>query len=120
MRKHESRKVYNRSIDMCDSEKNSNQPFIFVGGYGRSGTTLMRAILDVHPSIKCGPETKVLPTFVNFVVNWKKKFGNGLETDWKNAGMESAMVDAGIINFITHIMLNRGFTADRQELIHKF
>jgi hypothetical protein len=105
--------VYNRSEDMCTSEKNSILPFIFVGGYGRSGTTLMRAILDVHPSIKCGPETKVLPTFVNFVVSWKKKFGNSLETDWKNAGIESAMVDAGIINFVTHIMLNRGFTADR-------
>lgn len=27
--------------------------------------------------------------------------------------MESKMVDAGIINFLTHIMMNRGFTAER-------
>jgi hypothetical protein len=57
-------------------------PMIFIGGYARSGTTLMRAILDVHPSVTCGnissifyplnkshtnfefsqgPETKILP-----------------------------------------------------------
>ncbi len=34
---------------------------IFIGGAGRSGTTLLRMMLDSHPNICCGPELKILP-----------------------------------------------------------
>ncbi len=30
--------------------------FVFVGGCPRSGTTLMKRMLDAHPDIFCGPE----------------------------------------------------------------
>jgi hypothetical protein len=32
---------------------------VIVGGCGRSGTTLMRVILDTHPRICCGPESSL-------------------------------------------------------------
>ena len=34
-------------------------PPIFIGGAGRSGTTLLRVMLDSHRHIACGPELKV-------------------------------------------------------------
>lgn len=33
-------------------EYNRNMPLIFIGGVPRSGTTLMRAMLDAHPDVR--------------------------------------------------------------------
>ena len=38
----------------------SQQSPVIVGGCGRSGTTLLRVMLDSHPHIACGPETSLL------------------------------------------------------------
>jgi len=38
-----------------------DMPLIFVGGMPRSGTTLMRAMLDAHPDVRCGQETLLIP-----------------------------------------------------------
>lgn len=43
---------------------NRQSGHIFVGGAGRSGTTLMRVLLDAHPRICCGPELKLLGQFI--------------------------------------------------------
>ena len=47
---------------------------IFVGGEGRSGTTLLRVMLDAHPSIACGPESHFLtdPEFERFHRHFRK------------------------------------------------
>lgn len=44
---------------MKAEDENIGSSPIFVGGAGRSGTTLVRVILDSHPNIVCGPELKV-------------------------------------------------------------
>ena len=36
------------------------KPPIFIIGCPRSGTTLLRVILDSHPNICCGPETHIV------------------------------------------------------------
>jgi len=40
----------------------SGDSLIFVGGAGRSGTTLMRVMLNAHPSLCAGPEFKLVPS----------------------------------------------------------
>lgn len=47
------------SDDLC------NDPAIFIGGCGRSGTTLLREMLNRHPAIACGPETAFLCDLIN-------------------------------------------------------
>jgi hypothetical protein len=64
---------------------------IFVGGEGRSGTTLLRVMLDAHPAIACGPESHFLvdPEFERFHRHFRGKW-------WKRAegyGYGAAEID---------------------------
>lgn len=53
---------------------------IFIGGAGRSGTTLMRVILDTHPNIVCGPEFKIIPSILEHWANTARRFGSILRS----------------------------------------
>ena len=49
------------------SEKYLNKNLLFIVGAMSSGTTLMRLILDVHPDVNCGDETKIVHLMLEFV-----------------------------------------------------
>ena len=53
------RAVLRRPADDLGGSYVSAERHIILGGCGRSGTTLARVILDSHPAICCGPESKV-------------------------------------------------------------
>lgn len=49
------------------SEEYLNKNLLFIVGAMSSGTTLMRLILDVHPDVNCGDETKIVHLMLEFV-----------------------------------------------------
>ena len=52
------------ALDLTGQKREYNSqthPFIFIGGHPRSGTTLVRAMLDSHNKIRCGEETRIIP-----------------------------------------------------------
>ncbi|GBO32091.1 Protein-tyrosine sulfotransferase [Araneus ventricosus] len=60
-------------------------PLVFIGGMPRSGTTLLRVLLDAHPDIRCGEETRVIPRLL------------GLKSQWLKSPLESRRLkEAGI------------------------
>lgn len=62
----------------------SARPPIFVGGAPRSGTTLLRVILDSHPSIACGMEIRAVPTIAQLWARCEAEAGGVL---WENYGV---------------------------------
>ncbi|KAL0965269.1 hypothetical protein UPYG_G00279060 [Umbra pygmaea] len=51
----------------------SDVPLVFVGGVPRSGTTLMRVMLDAHPAVRCGEETRVVPRLLSLRMDWARE-----------------------------------------------
>jgi protein-tyrosine sulfotransferase len=86
-------------------------PFIFIGGIPRSGTTLMRAMLDAHPLVRCGEETRVIPRILALRAQWKKS-----DREWKRlqeAGVNDQVINAAISSFIVQVIAGHGAPAPR-------
>ena len=83
-----------------------NTPVIFVGGMPRSGTTLMRVMLDAHPDVRCGEETHVVPMLLGMRTNLgAKEFSRTRLTE---AGITGEILDDATRAFILEIIAHHG------------
>jgi protein-tyrosine sulfotransferase len=64
---------------------------IFIGGFTRSGTTLLRYIIDSHPHITCGPESK------NFIPELRLCIDKILGSDILKKSLKNFMLTEGDI-----------------------
>ncbi|KAF0765146.1 protein-tyrosine sulfotransferase isoform X2 [Aphis craccivora] len=113
-----------------------NMPLIFIGGVPRSGTTLMRAMLDAHPDVRqyiknknitilqitnhvltptvrcrCGQETRVVPRILQMRNHWYKSSKESLRL--KEAGVSEEVINSAVASFILEVIARHGVPAPR-------
>ncbi|XP_049776260.1 protein-tyrosine sulfotransferase-like [Schistocerca cancellata] len=86
-------------------------PLIFIGGVPRSGTTLMRAMLDAHPEVRCGQETRVIPRILQMRSHWLKSQKESVRLE--EAGLSKEVLDSAIAAFCLEIIARHGDPAPR-------
>jgi protein-tyrosine sulfotransferase len=71
---------------------------------------LMRAILDAHPSVRCGEETRLIPRMI-FLRN--QLISSEKESDrFKSSFISNHLIDLATAQFILEIIVKHGKTAE--------
>jgi len=78
-----------------------NMSLIFIGGMPRSGTTLIRAMLDAHPRVRCGEETHVIPLALRFQKRWQMLKRNRERLE--EAGITDDVFSSAVAAFILEV-----------------
>ena len=87
----QNRKFVSVSMNRTSFEYSRESALIFVGGVPRSGTTLMRALLDTNADVRCGEETRVILKILDSHDCWIKAVNDTVM-------LEEAGVDTDIMN----------------------
>ncbi|CAF3414284.1 unnamed protein product [Rotaria sp. Silwood1] len=99
-----------KEFQQSNYNSSSLKPIIFIGGMPRSGTTLMRAILDSHPLVRCGEETRVIPRILSMRTAWKKS-----HVEWNRlmaGGMTEEILDSAVRAFVYDILFHHSQSSD--------
>lgn len=105
------KKAYIYGLDNRQYTYDRNIDVFFIGGMPRSGTTLVRAMLDAHPDIRCGEETRVIPRILQMRQQWlKSKKESARLTE---AGLGKEVLDSAIAAFVLEIIAKHGEAAPR-------
>ncbi|KAM4726294.1 tyrosylprotein sulfotransferase 1, like [Anableps anableps] len=86
-------------------------PLIFIGGFPRSGTTLMRVMLDAHNAVRCGEETRVIPRLLAMRATWSRSVKERIRLD--EAGVTDQVLDAAVRAFLLEVIVGHGEPAPR-------
>ncbi|TRY67835.1 hypothetical protein TCAL_03112 [Tigriopus californicus] len=106
-----SRRTAMIASDGTVHEYDRQSPLIFIGGVPRSGTTLMRAMLDAHPAVRCGEETRVVPRILQMRAHWMKSQKEA--TRLEEAGLGGDVLDSAISAFILEVVARHGEPSER-------
>ena len=77
-------------------------PIVWISGVPRSGTTLMRVILGTHPSVRCGPETRLIPRILQMHATWNAS--NVESSRLREGGISDRVVNSAISSFILELL----------------
>ena len=98
----------NRIVELVENvsqwkmEHDMRRQIIFVGGVPRSGTTLMRVLLDAHREISCGQETRIIPRILRMYSGWNK-------SERESQRLSEASLDQSALNRVMAAMLMQIF-----------
>lgn len=106
-----SRKTVVESASGRTFEYDRDSPLIFIGGVPRSGTTLMRAMLDAHPDVRCGEETRVVPRLLQMRSQWMKSSKESMRLE--EAGLSHEVLASAISSFILEVIARHAEPAPR-------
>nr|XP_012616603.1 protein-tyrosine sulfotransferase 2-like [Microcebus murinus] len=93
--------------DRVEHRYGHGAPLVFVGGVPRSGTTLMRAMLDAHPEVRCGQETRIIPRVLALRQAWARPGAAGEEEE-EGGPVPAAVLDAATQAFILQVVARHG------------
>lgn len=85
---------------------NHTTPIIFIGGMPRSGTTLMRVMLDAHGEVRCGEETRLVPRLLGMRSNWYRSEKE--KTRLQEAGVTDNVIDEAMKQFLLEVIVRHG------------
>ncbi|CAJ0953347.1 unnamed protein product, partial [Mesorhabditis belari] len=84
----------------------TEEPLIFIGGIPRTGTTLLRVMLDAHQRIRCGEETVLIP----YILTDRERWSQGMTA---GSNVTEQVIDAAVSAFIVEVIAKHGQPAAR-------